>query len=314
MAAAEELAGFRIEQDSILTIGVFDGVHLGHKYLISRLVQEALKRHMLAGVITFRNHPLELLSPKAGICMLTDLEERIRLIKNEGVDFVIPLTFSQELAQTSARGFAELLQKHLKMKGLVLGPDFALGCNREGDIKTLTEIGEEMGFTVTAVTPLKLDTLTPSSTAIRNALTEGDMDKAAKLAGRPFSLTGTVVKGAGRGTTIGFPTANLKIEPCHAMPADGVYATWAHVNGDTYPAMTNIGTCPTFGELPRTVEVFILDFSKNIYGKELRVDFLKRVREEKKFKSVEELKHQMSQDIIKGKAFLESQAKKEVKR
>lgn len=305
MAAADEIAGFRPEKDTVLTIGVFDGVHLGHKHLIARLVREARQRGLLAGIITFRSHPLDLLSPGTGLCMLADIDERVRLILNEGVDFVLPLTFTADLARMSARDFVTLLQKHLRMRGLVLGPDFALGRNREGNVERLQELGREMGFMVTAVPPLRLDSRVPSSTAIRQALAEGDVPTANRLAGRPFSLHGTVVRGAGRGTSLGFPTANLNIEPCYALPADGVYASWAHVNGNAYPAMTNVGTCPTFDGCPRTVEVYIIDYSGDLYGKDLRVDFLERVRKEKKFPSVEALKKQMAEDVVKGRAILE---------
>ncbi len=305
MAAADELADFRPEKDTLLTIGVFDGVHLGHKHLIARLVQQARRRGLLAGVITFRGHPLDLLSPGSGLCLLTDIEERVRLIKSEGVDFVLPLTFTADMAAITARDFVELLQRHLRMRGLVVGPDFALGRNREGNIEHLGQLGREMGFTVTEVQALKLDGQVPSSTAIRESLAGGDMRTAMRLAGRPYSLHGRVVTGAGRGTSLGFPTANLSIEPCHALPADGVYVSWAHVNGNTHPAMTNIGTCPTFGTCARIVEVYIIDYSGNVYGKELRVDFLERVREEKKFGSVEELKQQMAADVAKGKAILQ---------
>ncbi len=297
MAAAPEITGFRPDKDTLLTIGVFDGVHLGHKHLIGRLVRLARKQGFLAGVLTFRQHPQELFSPESRLPLLNDLDERIRLLKKEGVDFVIALSFTPELARCTARDFLSSLQSCLRMHGLVVGPDFALGRGREGNIEYLKKLGQEMGFSVTIVPPLVANGEVISSTAIRQALAAGDMEKASSLAGRPFSLHGTVVPGAGRGASLGFPTANLEISPTHALPADGVYASWAYVEGQKYRALTNIGTCPTFVSCPRTVEVYIIDYCGNLYGKELRVDFLKRMREERKFDTIEALKKQQIEDL-----------------
>ena len=258
----EELAGLSPDKDMLLTIGVFDGVHLGHKYLISRLKELALKQGLASGVVTFRQHPEEVMSPKNKLPFLTDLKQRINLLKGEGVDAVIPLSFTTELAQLSARQFISLLQKHLRVRGMVIGPDFALGRNREGDAETLRQLGKEMGFSVTVVPPVVIDGEVVSSTAIRKALARGDMKRVQKLAGRPFRLQGRVVRGVGRGVKLGFPTANLEIEPEHALPADGVYVSQAHIDNQTYPSVTNIGKRPTFGSKERLVEVYLLDYDQ----------------------------------------------------
>ena len=302
----EELAGVSPDKDMLLTIGVFDGVHLGHKYLISRLKELALKQGLASGVVTFRQHPEEVMPPKNKLPFLTDLKQRIDLLKGEGVDAVIPLSFTTEFAQLSARQFISLLQKHLRMRGLVVGPDFALGRKREGDTETLHRLGKEMGFSITVVPPVVIDGEVVSSTAIRKALARGDMKRVQKLAGRPFRLQGRVVPGVGRGIKLGFPTANLEIEAEHALPADGVYVSQAHIDNQTYPSVTNIGRRPTFGSKERTIEVYLLDYDRDLYGRELEIDILERLRGEKKFDSAEELKKQIAQDIERGRKWLGS--------
>ncbi len=309
MQIEEELARLRPEKDTLLTIGVFDGVHLGHKYLLSQLTEQARERNLLSGVITFNQHPQEALSPQTKLPFLTNLAQRTKLIKNEGVEAIIPLSFTAELAQLSARQFANLLKKYLRMRGLVLGADFALGKDREGDADTLRRLGEDMDFTVTVILPIMVNGEVVSSTAIRNALANGDMKKVLQLIGRPFSLNGRVIKGTGRGTELGFPTANLDIDPMQALPADGVYATWSHIDTQIYQSMTNIGKQLTFGGSQRTIEVYILDYHHNLYGHELTIDLMERLRGEKQFGTAEELKKQISEDIKQGRAILTSQAR-----
>jgi len=302
----EELSRFAPERDTLLTVGVFDGVHLGHKYLISRLLEEAGQRNLLSGVVTFRQHPEELLSPRTRLPFLTDIEERIGLLKNEGVDFIITLSFTAELAQLSARQFVSLLQKYLRMRGLVIGSDFALGKGREGDTNTLQKLGQDMNFSVTVVPPYMINDEVVSSTTIRKALAGGDMRKVQELVGRPFSLQGKVVTGAGRGVGLGFPTANLDISSEQARPPDGVYASWAHIDGKTYQSMVNIGQCPTFGGGESTVEAYLVDYQGDLYGRELQIDIVARLRDEKKFDTVEELKEQVAEDVRQGRTMLNS--------
>jgi riboflavin kinase/FMN adenylyltransferase len=192
------------------------------------------------------------------------------------------------------------------MQALVIGPDFALGKGREGDPAVLRGLGDEMGFSVTVVPPLVIDGIVVSSTALRKSLAEGDMETVRKLSGRPFSLYGEVVHGAGRGEGLGFPTANIDVSPGQALPPDGVYAGWAHINGGLYQSMTNIGRCPTFNGCDHTVESFVIDYDGDLYGTDLKVDIMARLRDEKKFDSVEDLKIQMSEDIRQGRLILKS--------
>ena len=309
MQIEEELARLRPEKDTLLTIGVFDGIHLGHKYLLSQLTKQAREQNLLSGVVTFNQHPQEVLSPQTRLPFLTDLAQRMELIKNEGVEAIIALSFTTELAQLSTRQFINLLKKYLRMRGLVIGPDFALGKKREGDADTLSTLGKDMDFTVTVISPIMVNGEVVSSTAIRNALANGDMKRVLNLIGRSFSLNGRVTKGTGRGIELGFPTANLDIDPRQALPADGVYATWSHIDGQPYQSMTNIGKQPTFGGSQRTIEVYILDYHSNLYGRKLEIDLIERLRDEKQFGTAEELKKQIAEDIKQGRAILTSRDK-----
>ena len=308
MSVEAELTRLSPAKDTLLTIGVFDGVHLGHKYLISQLVGQANQHGLLPGVVTFHQHPQEVLAAETKLFFLTDLAERSNLLKNEGVEVIIPLSFTGELARLGARQFVSLLKKYLRMCGLVIGPDFALGQNREGNADTLRELGQEMGFSVTVVPPMKVNGEVVSSTAIREALAAGDMEKVSVMAGRPFSLHGQVVGGVGRGVGLGFPTANMDVDPEQAIPADGVYATWGCINGKTYQSMAYIGKAPTFGGSKRTVEVYVLDYSNDLYGRELKVDIIERLRGDRQFSNAEELKKQIAEDVERGKTILGSKA------
>ena len=306
MQVEEELAQLSPTRDMLLAIGVFDGVHLGHKHLLSQLKERARQEKLLSGVITFRQHPQAVLSPETELPCLTDLTQRVSLLKDEGIDAIITLSFTPELAQLGTRQFVELLKKYLKMRGLVIGPDFALGYNREGDVNTLRTLGQEMDFSVTVVPPLVINSEVVSSTAIRNALAAGEMKRVHNLIGRAFNLQGRVITGAGRGMVLGFPTANLNVDPQQALPPDGVYATWAYIDANTYQSMTNIGRRPTFDGVERMVEVYILDYHGDLYGKELRIDIIERLRNEKRFDTADELKKQVAEDVRRGRTILNS--------
>ncbi len=304
MPVEEELARVLPKKDMLLTIGVFDGVHLGHKHLISQLKELARERDLLSGVVTFRQHPQEVVSPQTKLPFLTSLTQRVNLLKGEGVDAVIALSFNRELAQLGAAQFISLLKKCIRMQGLVIGPDFALGQNREGNTNTLGTLGQALNFSVTVIPPVMINGEVVSSTTIRKALAEGEMGKVRNMLGRYFSLSAPVITGAGRGTGLGFPTANLDIAPEQALPTDGVYATWVFIDDKHYQSVTNIGKRPTFGGSRRTVEPYILDYHSELYGHELRLDVVQRLRDEKKFSTAEELAKQIAKDVEQGKAIL----------
>jgi riboflavin kinase/FMN adenylyltransferase len=300
----KELAAVEATRPMALTIGVFDGVHIGHQALIAETIRQAQEHNLLSGVVTFAGHPRLILGKHKELPHLTDIEQRIRLIKAAGVDKVIKLTFNQELASMPAAEFVKLLVKNLRLKSLVIGPDFALGKGREGDIFSLKALGEELGFTVTVVPPLLKGGHKVSSTRIRKAMADSKMARVHELLGRYLSLRGTVVKGEGRGATLGIPTANIEIAPDQALPADGVYATLARIEGKTIPSITNIGTRPTFGGGHRTVETHLLDYSGDLYCHRLEIAIIEQLRPEKKFATAGELLGQIKDDIIKARQIL----------
>jgi riboflavin kinase/FMN adenylyltransferase len=299
-----ELSSIRPQRDTLLTVGVFDGVHLGHRHLISVLTREAARRGLTSGVVTFRGNPKAVLSQRNKLARLTTLEERASLLKSLGVELVVTLTFSRELGALTAREFVSELQKYLRMRGLVIGPDFALGRGREGNAEVLRLLGKELGFTVEVVKPLQIEGMLVSSTAVRQALAHGDMKMTTKLLGRYFRLTGKVVGGVERGRALGFPTANLQVDAEQALPQDGVYATIAYVGDRVRESVTNIGKRPTFGEGERSVEVYIFDFTGDLYGRTLSIDMVKQLRTEVKFASPEELTAQIARDVEQARAIL----------
>jgi len=304
MSVEEELAGLTPQKGMLLTIGVFDGVHLGHKYLLSELVEQARLKDLISGVVTFKQHPQRLLKPQSSLPFLTNLPQKIKLLKDEGVEAIITLSFTLELAQTGTHQFVSLLQKYLRMRGLVLGPDFSLGRNKEGNVAVLRALGQSMNFSLTVVPEITINGEVVSSTSIRNTLSRGNMRKVHDMLGRYFSLEGRVISGTGRGVELGFPTANLDIDPERALPADGIYATWTYIENQRYQSVTNIGKRPTFGESEQTVEVYILNFQGNLYRHELKIDIIKRLRREQRFDTIEELKKQIEEDIKQARAIL----------
>ncbi|MFC1998346.1 bifunctional riboflavin kinase/FAD synthetase [Chloroflexota bacterium] len=304
MQAKSELSQLAVERDTVLTVGVFDGVHLGHQHLLKKLKSIAKANNLASGVVTFKRHPLETIAPNRPVTYLTSLDERLHLLKSEGIDIVVPLTFDTDLANLSAREFVLLLKEHLEMKDLFIGPDFTLGKGKEGNAATLTELGKELGFTVDVVSPLESDRLVVSSTAIRQALSSGDMGKATRLLGRHFSLNGPVIHGDKRGRVISYPTANLNVAADRALPPDGVYTTIAIVDNTAYEAVTNVGMRPTFSAQNRTVEVFLLNFHDDLYGKDITIDLVEKIRPEMKFSSANELTHQIEKDVSHAKKTL----------
>ncbi len=305
MTAAEELARYTPHAATLLTLGVFDGVHRGHLSLIETLRQRASARGLLAGVITFDPHPMEVVHPGHGLPLLTDLEERLSLLQRAGLELVVPLTFTRELSRMVPEEFVQLLTRHLSMSGLVLGPDFSLGRDRSGTVATLEQIGARTGFTVESVQPYSICGRVVSSTAIRTALTLGDVAEAALLLGRRFSLTGTVTTTSQRGgVLLGFPTANLRLPQGRALPRNGVYATIARIPNGQFASVTNIGHRPTFGNGEQVIETHILDFSGHIYGATLTVEFVARLRDETVFSSPAELAAQICRDVEATRSIL----------
>jgi len=297
MEIRQDLAGITPEKETLLTIGVFDGVHAGHRYLIKELNQQAQKKNLLSGVLTFSPHPQSVLQPHNEPTWLSSLEDRIKSLQELGVALVTVLSFTPELSQLSAQEFVALLKKHLKMRGLLIGPDFALGKGREGNANLLRSLGHKMEFSVIIASPFTVDDQIVSSTLIRQTLVQGDMVQVKKLMGRYFTISAKVIPADKRGRRLGFPTANLDVQPGQALPGNGVYATITHVDNKQFISATNIGTRPTFGNGRKTVETHLHNYEGNLYGKELEVEFIDRLRDEKHFDSLPDLKTQIKKDI-----------------
>jgi len=304
MEFEQELASVTPQGETLLTIGVFDGVHAGHRYLLKKLRERAAERKLLSGVVTFSPHPQSVLRPRSQLPWLTSLEDRVGAFQRLGVSVVIVLTFTPKLAQLSAREFISLIKKHLSMRGILVGPDFALGKGKEGNINLLRTLGCELGFNVNVVPPFKINGEIVSSTLIRRALAEGDMRKVAKLMERYFYLEGKVITSQKRGGVLGFPTANLDIKPQQALPGNGIYATIAQIEDRHFPSATNVGIRPTFGTGEEMVETHLLNYKGNLYGKDMRVEFVQKLRDEERFPSSEELKTQIEKDIREVEAIL----------
>jgi riboflavin kinase / FMN adenylyltransferase len=285
-------------QNAWLTVGVFDGVHRGHQQIIKKLTADAHANEAPAVVLTFDPHPTSVLSGKEIKC-LTLTDERAELLGDLGVDVVITERFTRELSAVTAYDFMSRLKHHLDLQHMLIGYDFALGKGREGNATRLTEIGSELGYTVGVVPALSDESGVISSTAIRKLIEVGNIAEATRLLGRPYSLHGPVIHGAGRGKTINVPTANIAYSPEKMIPAKGIYACWAYLNDKKYQAAINIGTNPTFTpdkQIPN-VEVHLLDFQRDIYGEDLRLEFVARLRDELRFDSVEKLLEQIWKDV-----------------
>jgi riboflavin kinase/FMN adenylyltransferase len=304
MEIEQELASISPQGETLLTIGVFDGVHAGHRYLLEKLQHRAAEKNLLSGVVTFNPHPQSVLHPHNQLSSLSNLEDRVRAFQELGINVVAVLTFTPKVAQLSAREFMSLLKKHLKMRGIMVGPDFVLGRGGEGNIGLLHTLGREMKFSVEVITPYTINGEVVSSTLIRQSLIQGDMKKIERLMGGHFYLRGKVITSDKRGRILGFPTANLDIKPQQALPDNGIYATITQVNGKRFPSATNIGTRPTFGEGTKMVETHLLNYEGDLYGKEIKVEFVQKLRNEQRFPSSEELKIQIEKDVRKVKALL----------
>jgi riboflavin kinase / FMN adenylyltransferase len=294
-------------QNSWLTVGVFDGVHLGHQEIIKVLTKGAHAIGMPAAVLSFHPHPAKILG-RGEVGLLTLPDERAELLAGMDVDVVITERFTPELSAVSAFDFMSRLTRALGLKHLVIGHDFALGKGREGNATRLTEIGRELGYTVEVIAALSDASGVISSTEIRKLVSAGSVAEAARLMGRPYSLRGPVIRGDGRGRKIGVPTANIDYSYEKIIPAMGIYAGWASVDGKRHQAAISIGINPTFTpdkQVP-SVEAHILDFDEDIYGEQLKIEFIARLRAELKFDSVNALVEQIWKDVTQVRELLEN--------
>lgn len=292
-----------------VTIGVFDGVHRGHQALVVHLVERARALGLDAGVLALHPAPITVIRPDVRVMYLTGLEERLELLSALGPAAVSPLTFTSELAQVAAADFIGALREATDMRLLLGGPDIAFGRGREGNAAWLTAHGAEFGFDVEIVQFLQDEQEKVGSSGIRAAIARGEVERAAAWLGRPFALRGPVVQGFQRGRTIGFPTANVAVGADHAVPAVGVYVTRSWLGEVAYPSVTNIGHRPTFDGGATAVETHLLDYEGDLYGADLKVEFLRRLRDEQRFEGVDALVSQIRRDADAARAYHKSAAR-----
>jgi len=289
----------------VVTIGVFDGVHRGHQQLIGRAVQRARQSGLPAVVLTFDPHPSEVVRPGTHPPVLTQLRRKADIMAELGVDVLCVLPFSTEFSRLGPAEFVHVVVvEKLHAAAVVVGENFRFGHKAAGDLEELRTLGRRFGFATEGVSMLRDDDVTLSSTFVRSSIDAGEVGQAAEVLGRPHRVDGIVVRGEGRGRQLGYPTANVRSERHVAIPADGVYAGWAVLHGRRLPAAISVGTNPTFEGRKRTVEAFILDFDADIYGVELGVEFVERIRGMEKFDSVEDLVEQMGRDVEKARGLL----------
>ncbi len=303
MKIFRDLSEIHMTGKSSVTVGTFDGLHLGHQRILAKLEEIAARDYLNKTVVTFDPHPKKVVgkNPKKAIRILTTTAEKIHLLKEAGIDQLVIIPFTKEFAALSSEAFVKtILIGKLLVKEMVIGYDHHFGHNREGGVVKLETLGRELGFSVREVLPVEIGGEVVSSTAIRNSLTAGDVEKGAQFMGRLYTISGTVVKGKGRGKEIGFPTANIAPDdPDKLIPAKGVYAVDVLIDQSKYRGMMNIGRRPTFDFDPLTLEVHLFNFYADLYEKALSIRFKKFIRPEKKFTGIEELRAQLANDKIK---------------
>ena len=291
-----------------VTIGNFDGVHLGHREIFRIVRERARAAGGVSVVVTFVPHPLQVVSPGIGVKLITSPREKESLIEASGIDFLLEIPFDAAFASISARDFVEkILVERLGMEHLVIGYDYAFGRGREGNVTLLRDLGERLGFRVELLQPITNGDTVYSSTKVRDMVGEGDVKGVVSILGRHYALTGTVVHGQKRGRSLGFPTANLDTDRS-LFPAAGVYAVKARVGDSLYDGACNIGTNPTFENDQLSLEVFLFDFEADLYGREISLFFIDRLRGEQRFPNPEALKDAIASDVARCRAILKDAA------
>lgn len=291
----------------VLAIGNFDGQHRGHATLLQAVVEMAARHSGTPMVLTFDPHPLTVLSPGTPLRFLMNMEEKLQRFQDAGIEEVIFVEFNRAFAALMPEQFvAHVLRDGLHVRELYVGEHFAFGKGRAGSLKDLVSLGANAGFGVHAVPAVRIDGEVVSSTRIRTLVQDGEVAHAARFLGRPYMLGGTVIQGAQRGQAIGWPTANLRLPPDRVIPADGVYAARTRWKRRVLSSVSYIGTCPTFGPGERALEVYVLDEQLALYGEEIRVEFVERLREDLVFQSSEQLSARIHQDVAHARETLKS--------
>ncbi|MBB6682039.1 bifunctional riboflavin kinase/FAD synthetase [Aequorivita sp. 609] len=297
---------FKSDRHSVVTIGTFDGVHIGHSAILKRLVETAKKEDLDSVVLTFFPHPRMVLQQHSEISLLNTIDERAQLLEKTGLEHLVIHQFTHAFSRLTALEYVrDILVNGLKAKKIIIGYDHRFGRNRTANIENLKEFGLTYGFEVEEISAKELDDVTISSTKIRNALNAGDIETANSYLGYNYMLTGEIEKGKALGRTINYPTANLKLkEKYKLIPKNGVYVVASIIEGKKIFGITSIGTNPTVGGKKRTIETHFLNFNKDLYGKEITIEFLKHIRDEETFDSIEELRQEIEIDEKKAIQFL----------
>lgn len=301
MKVIDDVSAFEKPDFSVVTIGTFDGVHIGHQTILKQIVEEAKKEDGKSILITLWPHPRFILNKDADkLKLLTTFDEKVELVADLGVDYILKMAFTPEFSNQSALQFVDdILVEKVGTKKLFIGYDHHFGNNREGDIHFLKQISADKGFEVQEIPRQDIDHIGVSSTKIRNALSDGEIHLANSLLGRNYSIQGTVIHGNKKGRSLGFPTANIEVsEGYKLLPADGSYAVLAYLGNSKYKGMLNIGFKPTVDGSKRTIEAHLFNFEGEIYGESVRIEFIKALRKEMKFNSIEELKKQLELDKV----------------
>ena len=298
MREITDITTFTTQQPTVLTIGTFDGVHLGHQKIIERVVTTARQEGLLATIFTFFPHPRMVVQHDKSLKLIHTLEEKKQLLQRLGVDLLVVQPFNEAFAQLTAEEFVStILVQHLNVKKVIIGYDHRFGRNRTANINDMRLFGEKYGFAVEEISVQEVDEVSVSSTKIREALNKGDVITAEHYLGTPYSLTGTVVHGLKLGRTLGYPTANIQVtEDYKLIPKDGVYAVYSYIDARKVYGMMSIGKNPTIEGKGASIEVYFFDFNGDLYDRELTIYFVKYLREERKFSSVALLKKQLQDD------------------
>ncbi|WP_276499654.1 bifunctional riboflavin kinase/FAD synthetase [Pontibacter litorisediminis] len=301
MKVIHDIADFPQLSHAVVTSGTFDGVHIGHQKILRRVMERARQSNGQSVVITYWPHPRLVLFPEDNeLKLLSTIEERVEQLRSFGVDYLLIIPFTKEFSRTSSRSFiTDILVRAINTKVLVIGYDHRFGKNREGSFEHLKARSAQYGFEVEEIPRQDVDDVGVSSTKIRKALESGDIETANSYLGRPYSITSVVEEGDKIGRTIGFPTANLALPPAHKLiPGNGVYAAWALVENERHPAMMNIGLRPTVDGKQLRLEAHLLEYTGDLYGKTITVQFIEQLRKERKFDGLEALKQQLAQDKL----------------
>lgn len=309
MFLSKNTADIQLNKPTAVTIGTFDGVHIGHQKIIKRLVNSAKKHGLEATILTFFPHPRMILQQDIGLKLINTIDERTAILKQSGIDNLIVYPFTRAFSRLRAEEYTkEILKEKLNANRVIIGYDHRFGRNRTADIQDLYRFGQEFDFDIEEISKQEVEDVSVSSTKIRKALKQGNLERANQYLGAPFMLTGQVEKGKQLGRKLGYATANLAIkEDYKLIPKNGVYVAKSVINSKTYYGMMNIGTNPTVGGQNQTIETHFFEWKGELYGQTLQIELLKRIRSEEKFANTEELVKAMKKDEVFSKKFIQQQ-------